>query len=90
MSMPDPATMSVEELRADIAARRERLAGTVDELTQRAHPRSIASRQAETAKLRFAEATQTPEGDLRLDRVGALAVIAVSLIALGIVVRRRS
>ena len=45
---------SVEQLRAEIAASRERLAGTIDELTTRAAPKALMQRQSEAAKQRFA------------------------------------
>ena len=45
---------SVDELRAEIAASRERLAGTIDELTTRAAPKALVQRQSEVAKQRFA------------------------------------
>ena len=53
---------SVDELRAEIAASRERLAGTIDELTTRAAPKALVQRQSEVAKQRFAAATTTPQG----------------------------
>ena len=37
---------SVDELRAEIAASRERLAGTIDELTTRAAPKALVQRQS--------------------------------------------
>ena len=47
-------------LEAEIAARRDRLAKTIDELTERLHPRSIIHRQTEAAKARFADVATTP------------------------------
>lgn len=40
-------------------------------------------RQADAAKVKFAEATRTESGDLRIERVAALAAAAVALIGLG-------
>jgi hypothetical protein len=80
----DPAAL--EQL---ISARRERLATTVDELVQRAQPREIARRGAQDAATRFRAAVRTPDGRLRIERVGAVAAAAVTLLVL-VVWRRRS
>ena len=53
------ASRSVDQIEADIAAARERLAGTVDELHTRTAPQEIARRQVESAKEKFTEATRT-------------------------------
>lgn len=80
---------SVEEIEADIAAARAHLAETVDELHVRAAPQEIARRQVEAAKTKFTEATRTPSGELRAERIAALAAAAVALLGLGVVRRRR-
>ena len=72
------APVSIPALEAEISARRERLAQTIDELTHRVSPKTILNRQAEAAKARFADAATTPEGDLRVERIAAVvAVVAV-------------
>ena len=69
---------SIPTLEAEIAARRARLAKTIDELTYRVQPRTILHRQTEAAKARFADVATTPEGDLRVERIAAVvAVVAV-------------
>ena len=83
------ASRSVDQIEADIAAARERLAGTVDELHTRTAPQEIARRQVESAKAKFTEATRTESGDLRTERIAALAAAAVALIGLGALRRRR-
>jgi hypothetical protein len=83
------APKSVEAIEAEIAAARQRLAGTVDELHARTAPKEIARRQTEAAKTKFAEATRTESGDLRTERVAALAAAAVAMIGLGLLRRRR-
>ena len=80
---------SVDEIEAEIVAARERLAGTVDELHTRTAPQEIARRQVESAKAKFTEATRTESGDLRTERIAALAAAAVALIGLGAARRRR-
>ena len=85
----DTAARSVEQIEADIAAARDRLAGTVDELHTRTAPKEIARRQAESAKAKFTEATRTESGDLRTERIAALAAAAVALLGIGALRRRR-
>jgi hypothetical protein len=80
---------SVEQLRAEIAASRERLAGTIDELTTRAAPRALMQRQSEAAKQRFAAATTTPQGDLRTERIAAVAAAVAVLLVVRCMLRRR-
>ncbi len=84
-----PAAKSPRELEAEINAARQRLATTIDELAHRAKPKEIARRQAESAKVSFTKATRTESGDLRTERVAALAAAAVALIGLGVLRRRR-
>ena len=73
-----PAPVSIPTLEAEIAARRDRLAKTIDELAFRVKPATILNRQKQAAKARFADVAQTPEGDLRVERVAAfVAVVAV-------------
>lgn len=80
---------SVDEIEADIAAARARLAGTVDELHTRTAPQEIVRRQVASVRTRFTEATRTESGELRTERVAALAAAAVALIGLGALRRRR-
>ncbi len=71
-------TPSVADLEAEVVARRERLAATVDELVTKATPKAILQRQADAARARFADVAQTPEGELRVERIAAVvAVVAV-------------
>ena len=79
--------MSIPALEAEITARRDRLAKTIDELTQRVSPKSILHRQTEAAKARFADVATTPEGELRVERIAA--VVAVVAVVGGWLVYRR-
>ncbi|WP_406831535.1 DUF3618 domain-containing protein [Pedococcus sp. KACC 23699] len=83
------SSKSVEQIEAEIAAARDRLADTVDELHTRTAPQEIARRQVASAKAKFMNATHTPSGEVRTERVGALAAAAVALIGLGVARRRR-
>jgi hypothetical protein len=82
------ASKSADAIEAEIAATRAHLASTIDELAVRAQPREIARRQADSAKVRFVEATHTPEGDLRVERVGAIGAALAVLLGLVILHRR--
>ena len=75
---------SVQQIEAEIVAARQRLAGTVDELQYRTAPKEILRRQVEALRNRLVDATHTPDGRLRTDRVAALAAAAVALIGLGV------
>jgi hypothetical protein len=82
------SSQSADAIEAEIAATRVRLASTIDELAVRAKPKEIARRQAATAKVRFMEATHTPEGDLRVERIGAVAAGSAVLVGLAILHKR--
>jgi Protein of unknown function (DUF3618) len=86
--MGEQTKTSPEAIEAEIAATRVHLASTIDELSVRAHPREIARRRAGSAKAKFVEATHTPEGDLRVERVGAFAAVSAVLLGLAVLHRR--
>ena len=73
----------------DIQAARARLEGTVNELAYRAQPQVIVQRQVQGLRLRLAEATHTENGDLRIERVGAVVAAVVVVVAIGLLRRRR-
>ena len=83
------SSQSADAIEAEIAVTRAHLATTIDELAVRAQPREIARRQAESTKAKVIEATHTPEGDLRVERVGAVAAATALLLGLVILLRRR-
>lgn len=83
-------TPSQSALENDIAALRDRLAQTIDELTVRAAPQNVAARQKEQPKASFYAATRTETGDLRMDRVALAAAVVVGLVALKVISKRRS
>jgi hypothetical protein len=83
-STPAP---SIASLDAELTARRERLAATIDELVEKANPRNILQRQAEAARARFADVATTPEGQLRVERLAV--VVAVVTVVGGVVIYRR-
>jgi chromosome condensin MukBEF ATPase and DNA-binding subunit MukB len=63
---------------------RLRLAGTVDELVDRAHPRAIAQRAVADLKSNFVDETGSP----RMDRIVPVVAGAVAVVA-GLVLIRR-
>jgi len=87
--MGEQTSTSPDEIEAEIVETRARLASTIDELAVRAQPKEIARRQAESAKARFIAATHTPEGDLQVQRVGAMAAGSAVVLGLAILLHRR-
>jgi Protein of unknown function (DUF3618) len=81
--MGEQTKNSPDAIEAEIAATRAHLAATIDELSVRARPREIMRRMAGSAKARIVEATHTPDGDLRRERVAAVA--AGSVVVFGLV-----
>lgn len=91
MSDSQTSEASIAQIEAELAATRAHLATTVDELVTRGHPREILRRQVEAARLAFIDATRTPDGELRTERIaGALAAVATVLIGFGLLRRRLS
>ncbi len=79
-----------EAIERVIDERRRRLAGTVDELVVRAHPKEIARRGAADVTQRARDAVSTPDGQLRPERLAAVAAAVVVVVVLVVVSRRRS
>ncbi len=85
-----PATRSAKDIEADLAATRERLAGTIDELAFRAQPKELAKRQVEDVKLKVGGITHTPDGELNNQKLAiGLGGVAVVLLTLGLLRRAR-
>lgn len=81
---------SLNDIEADIAASRDRLARTIDELSERATPKAIVARQKADAKARFASATTDEAGQVRDEIIGAVAALGIALVVIGLVRRSRS
>jgi hypothetical protein len=88
--MADQTSTSPDVIEAEIARTRAHLASTIDELAVRAQPKEIVRRQTESAKARLASSTHTPGGDLRVERVGAIAAAAALVVVLLGFLHRRS
>ncbi|HET7399017.1 MAG TPA: DUF3618 domain-containing protein [Intrasporangium sp.] len=82
-------TTSTAAVEQDIRAARARLESTVNELAYRAQPAVIVERQKQRLKARLDAAIRTPDGDVRVERVGGAVVAAVALVAVVVLVRRR-
>lgn len=81
---------SVTQIEADLRASRARLANTIDQLAFRAQPKEIVRREKASARQKFMEATHTPSGELRVERIAAvLAAVSAVFIAAGLL-RRHS
>jgi anti-sigma factor RsiW len=72
------------QIEADIAATRARLASTVDELVDKAHPKNIVRRQVEQARAQVYDA----DGRLRTQKLVAVGGAALSVIGALLLVRR--
>jgi hypothetical protein len=80
----DTKARTAEQIEADIAATRERLASTVDELVDRANPKNVALRQVEQAKSQVFD----EQGRLRTQKIVAVAGAVVGVVGVLLVVRR--
>ena len=80
---------SMTKLENDIVTTRDRLAQTIDELTERAAPKNVLERQKAQAKTSFDKATRTESGELRMDRVAIAAAAVVAIIVLKIISSNR-
>jgi hypothetical protein len=76
------ADRTPDEIAADIAVTRNRLAGTVDQLIYRSHPKTIARRQAAITKAKFVDETGSPKLDAILKVVGVAAGLVVAIVVL--------
>jgi hypothetical protein len=86
VSSTEPASeqQTPEEIEAEIAATRARLASTVDELVDRAHPRNVAKRQVEQARSQVFDA----EGNLRSEKIATVAGAIAGVVVLLLIIRR--
>ena len=80
----DTQARTTEQIEAEIAATRARLASTVDELVDRAHPKNVAKRQVEQAKAQVFD----EGGQLRTQKLVAVGAAAVGLIGMLIMIRK--
>ncbi len=86
MSQTTADTRTPEQIEADLDAARERLASTVDTLSDELSVQAFARRAGNATRNFFT----TSEGDLRTDRVLKVAGVIVGLLVLRRLVRHRS
>ena len=90
-AVPDPPTPEVAALEAELTERRTHLSTTIDELVTRLSPKEIVRREVESVKIRVAEATRTPDGQIRTELVAAvLGAVSLVLVGAGLLRRNRS
>jgi hypothetical protein len=78
----------LSSLESDIEATRERLASTIDQLVYRAHPKTIASRQAASIKGHFVDVqTGQPRTDNILKVAGGVVGVVVAFVLIRKIVR---
>ncbi|WP_432542362.1 DUF3618 domain-containing protein [Kineococcus sp. SYSU DK002] len=84
-------TSDPRALEREVEARRAQLAGTIDELTSRLAPASIAQRSLSTARGRVEGFVFDHRGGLRVERVAAVgvAVLGVTTFLVVRAVRKR-
>jgi hypothetical protein len=88
-AVPAPPSPEVAALEAELAQRRAHLSTTIDELVTRLSPKEIIRREVESVRIKVAETTHTPDGQLRTELVAAV-LGAVSLAFVGAGLLRRS
>jgi hypothetical protein len=90
-AVPAPPSPQVVALEAELAERRAHLSTTIDELVTRLSPKEIIRREVEAVKIKVAETTHTPDGQLRTELVAAvLGAVSVVLVGAGLLRRARS
>lgn len=81
MANQQPAR-SVTELEADLAATRDRLARTVDELAYRVSPQTLKTNAIASLKTKANDAAFNEQGEIRFDRLatvlGGIAAVAIT------------
>ena len=89
MTAQQNRTPSAAEIELELAARRTRLAGTIDELVERVTPKEIARHSLLGAKAKIGAAFRTPDGGLRVERIAAIAVAGAVVVAVAALAGRR-
>ncbi|HEU5000761.1 MAG TPA: DUF3618 domain-containing protein [Lapillicoccus sp.] len=89
-AIPAPPTPEVAAMEAELAERRAHLSTTIDELVTRLSPKEIIRREVESVWIKVAQATRTPDGEIRSELVSAvLGATAVILVGAGLLRRNR-
>jgi hypothetical protein len=78
------ASRTPDEITAEIAETRERLATTIDTLVYRSAPKTILSRRLESIKAKFV----TPDGSPDMQMIGKVAGGVLGFVVLVVVIRK--
>ena len=73
-----------DAIQAEMESVRQRLAGTIDQLVYRAHPKTIAQREFEKVKAHFVDA----EGNPRNENVSVAAGAVLGVIVVMTIIRK--
>ena len=73
------------DIEREIEEARERLAGTIDQLLYRSHPKTIVSREVAQVKAHYID---VETGEPRTDNILKTVGVVVGVIALGVVLRK--
>lgn len=87
--VPNTPAPDAAALELALAQRRARLAATIDELVERSKPKEILRRTVQGLLAKAKSTVCTPEGEVRVERVAAVAVSATVVLAVLITARRR-
>lgn len=82
---PSAADSSPAQIERELEATRQRLAGTIDELLHRSHPKTIARREVATLK---GYVVDSATGQPRTENILKVTGVVVGLVALIVVVRK--
>ena len=78
-------TETPSDIEREIEEARERLAGTIDQLLYRSHPKTIVSREVAQVKAHYID---VETGEPRTDNILKTVGVVVGVIALGVVLRK--
>jgi len=78
-------TGTPSDIEREIEEARERLAGTIDQLLYRSHPKTIVGREVAQVKAHYVD---VETGEPRTDNILKTVGIVVGVIALGVVLRK--
>jgi Protein of unknown function (DUF3618) len=79
-----PASRTPDQITAEIAETRERLATTIDTLVYRAAPKTILRRQLESVKAKFVTSDGSPDPQM----IGKVAGGVLGFVVLVVVIRK--
>lgn len=76
------AARTPDQITAEIADTRERLAGTIDQLVYRVQPKTIASRRFESIKAKFVTADGSPDTQMMAKVAGGVVGFVILIVVI--------